>query len=151
MPRRNAKQLDLLSYRPPRPPKNQRLPPVKVKFERTTEPLGHAEYGPGHVEFDILARRGSGDWMVVGTLMAHADDYSWGRGTRNRAKVGYYEVAIDSDDHDIEESAEFVRAHTKKPGDRPDYTETAVQARKRAKDWIVSVLTDQWAGLHYGS
>ena len=76
MARRNADQLDLLSYRPPRPAKPKRrkrrkLAAVKVKFGPSD--AKHAMAGE-HYNFDLLARRGSGDWRKVGMVTAEVDD-----------------------------------------------------------------------------
>ena len=73
MARRNADQLDLMSYRPPRPARRKRrkLAAVKVKFGPSS--VKDVPKGDDY-DFPLLARRGSGPWVNVGEVVAQVTD-----------------------------------------------------------------------------
>jgi len=125
--------LDLLSYRRPR-----KGPAVKVKFGPALgDPLGSG-FGVEHVDFQILARRGSSEpWVDVGTLTAHA------RMKGTRYVTGSYEASLEVGD--LFEGATFERAPWA-PGTRTQRQRSAA-AKQAAKEWVVETLEAVGWGL----
>lgn len=147
MARRNADQLDLLAYRPPRAakPKRRKLGAVKVKFGPASNRF--TAYDDTY-EFDILARRGSGDWVVVGDVevigvdvSSDADrstDYRVGE-YRARFTSSYMEALLELGD-DAEYDVEVMTGGNYFRGTRSRVKRTTAEAKRMIKDWVAETL-----------
>ena len=142
MARRNADQLDLLSYRPPRAAK---LAAVKVKFGPAS---GTFTVYDDTYDFDILARRGSGDWVVVGDVEVIGIDVSSDTDRSTDYRVGEYRARFASpfleallelgDDADYE--VEVITPGNFFRGTRSRIKRTPAKAKRMVKDWVAETL-----------
>jgi len=152
MARRNSDQLDLLSYRAPRPakPKRRKLAAVKVKFGPASGTFSIYE---DSYYFDILARRRAKDeWTVVGDVDVMGVDVSSVTDRSTEYRVGEYRARLyldspykeavedlgdDADEYDVdvtEGTDLWTRSYSKR------VIRTAAEAKRMVKEWAAETL-----------
>ena len=155
MPRRNADQMDLLAYRAPKPKTSRKPAAVKVKFGPASDKFS---VDVDSYDFDILARRGSGEWVNVGWVDVIGTDVSDVTDRSTEYRVGDYQARLnlgspymeavmelgeEADEYDVE----VTRAGNYFAGTRTRVIRTAAEAKRMVKAWVTETLETVGWGL----
>jgi hypothetical protein len=148
MARRNTEQMDLLAYRPPKPKARRKPAAVKVKFGPASDKFS---VDVDSYNFDILARRGSGEWVNVGWVDVIGADVSSITDRSTEYRVGEYQARLnlgspymeavmelgeEADEYDVE----VTREGNYFAGTRTRTIRTAAEAKRMVKEWVVETL-----------
>lgn len=149
MARRNTEQMDLLSYRAPKPKARRKPAAVKVKW------AAQVKFGPAEGELGygrsmpILARiHRHHDWQPVGwvdveaydlneNIMGDTEDLRVSEYTATLNLDLPYSAVLDADDY--EHNVEVMVAHGRWPYSMKP-VRTATEAKRMVKEWAIATL-----------